>query len=426
MKVLLISANTEQINMPALPVGMACVAAAVYRAGHEVHCLDLMARDDPQPVVQRALKEVEPDVIGVSVRNIDNQVSGTTNFMLAPVKDIIAVCREGSTASVVLGGAGYSIFPEEALTYLEADMGIRGEGEESFVILLDRLSKKMSIDDVPGLYRPHTAVRVPFRYSPYPDTFPIPLPGVHLYIPESLKKDDVWIPIQSRRGCPMDCSYCSTASIEGRIIRKFSCQRVTEMLRIFVSAGFKRYFFVDNIFNLPPTYAENLCDHIIEAELGITWRCIVYPALFSEKLAAKMARAGCEEVSLGCESGVPQILHAMNKKFSLNDIKKTVNILKQHNIRVLCFLLLGSPQETKETVLESLKFMQALSPDSLKITSGLRIYPNTDLHRTAKQAGVINSTTNLLFPHFYLKSGLEDYLKQIIGEWLAVHPNWFT
>ena len=109
MKVLLISANTERINMPTIPVGLMCIARATRQASHEVAFLDLMFEADALQSVRRGISSLEPDVIGISVRNIDDQV-----------KPVIAECRAASGAPIVLGGAGYSLYPDEALEYLGA------------------------------------------------------------------------------------------------------------------------------------------------------------------------------------------------------------------------------------------------------------------------------------------------------------------
>ena len=121
MKVLLISANTETISMPVLPLGMAFVARAAEDAGHEVTQINLMAESESLKTLTERIHSSQPDVIGISVRNIDDQVSLKPRFLLDPVKAIISTCRQNSRARIVLGGAGYSIFPRRALEYLGAD-----------------------------------------------------------------------------------------------------------------------------------------------------------------------------------------------------------------------------------------------------------------------------------------------------------------
>ena len=90
MKVLLISANTEQINMPVLPLGMAQVAAAAQTAGHHVKTVNLMMAGDIGERVRGSVLSFQPEVIGISVRNIDDQVMEDTEFLLDPVKAVVS------------------------------------------------------------------------------------------------------------------------------------------------------------------------------------------------------------------------------------------------------------------------------------------------------------------------------------------------
>ena len=150
--------------------------------------------------------------------------------------------------------------------------------------------------------------------------------------------------------CPMNCSYCSTPSIEGRITRKHSAEYIIEFLRQYVESGIDRFFFVDNTFNIPLSYAKALCDQIIASGLTIGWRCILYPWKIDDELVEKMAKAGCKEVALGFESGSAGILKRLNKRFRPDDVRRISEMLRKQGIHRLGFLLLGGPGETKETV----------------------------------------------------------------------------
>ena len=132
MKVLLISANTEKTSIVPLPLGLACVAAACRRAGHEVLLVNLMFEGDTESAIRDSIAAFRPGVIGISVRNIDDQNMACPRFLLPPVREVVAICRTLCRAPIILGGPGYSIFPDSALRYLGADMGIRGEGETAF------------------------------------------------------------------------------------------------------------------------------------------------------------------------------------------------------------------------------------------------------------------------------------------------------
>lgn len=422
MQALLISANTEKINMPTLPMGLGCVAAAIETAGHSVIFLDLMAVDNWQSQLQKALAQTPPDVVGISIRNIDDQVSEAPRFLLEKAREIVAFCQANTHAPIVLGGAGYSIFPERILQYTGADMGIQGEGEKAMVMLLERFNTSAPLSDVPGLYLKGKGLQAPRTYARQLDRFPLPQPD--LFDPSFADNPEYYLPIQTRRGCPLKCSYCTTPTIEGHLIRKRSPQAVVESLQHWRAAGFAQLFFVDNVFNLPEHYAIALCHQISRASLDIHWRAILYPGNVSEKLVRSMAQAGCQEVALGFESGAQPILDAMHKRFALDDIKQTSKLLADHGIVRMGFLLLGAPGETKETVLKSLAFADALNLDTLQLTIGLRIYPHTKLAQVARYEGVIKPNTDLLKPHFYIAKGLEKWLRMTVRTWMADRPNW--
>ncbi len=422
MRVLLISPNREEMNMRTWPLGLACVAEATRESGHEVRLVDFMAEQNPDSVVKEVIHQFHPDVIGISVRNIDDQNMQDTRFLLDQVKKVAADCKAYSEARIILGGAGYSMFPSSALEYLGADMGIQGEGETAFVDLIQRIERGSDLSEAPGLYLPGEGLQGNRRFAKDLDLWP--LPNEDLLTSSAYEGEDFWLPVQTRRGCPMRCSYCSTPMIEGRSFRRRSPEIVVQWLRAWVEAGIHHLFFVDNTFNLPPSYAKALCSKIIEAQLDITWQCIVYPKNLDQELAALMAEAGCTDVSLGFESGSEQILHAMNKRFKPEDVRFSAQLFADHGIRRMGFLLLGGPGETGESVEESLAFVDSLDLDAGKISVGIRIYPNTDLARTAVEERVIEPDDDLLFPKFYMTTAIEDWIFETVEQWMRMRPSW--
>ncbi|MGA9539020.1 MAG: radical SAM protein [Desulfobacterales bacterium] len=424
MRILLISANTEQINMPVLPLGLAYVAAAADTQGHTVKMLNLMMQTDAQTALHEAIVDFNPEIIGISVRNIDDQKMENPRFLLGTVKEVVAQCRELSNVTIILGGAGFSIFPQATLDFLGADIGIQGEGENSFLTLLERLRDKMDLSEIPGLCLPGRTSRGESVHIKSLRDVKLPLPEVHLLTPSALKGEEVWIPFQTRRGCPLDCSYCSTATIEGRTIRKHDPKKVIEVISRYVEVGLDHFFFVDNTFNLPNSYAKRLCELMILSGLKINWRCILYPWRVDDELVEKMAKAGCKEVSLGFESGSELILAKMNKRYTPVDVRQISQRLNKFGISRMGFLLLGGPGETKETANESLVFADSLGLEAMKITIGIRIYPNTLLGQTAIKEGLIKPDDNLLFPRFYITKGLESWLRKTVKVWMDTRPNW--
>lgn len=425
MKVFLISANTEQLNMPVMPLGLACVKQAVEQAGHIVQALNLMSRTDTQNLLAKALTEFDPEVIGISVRNIDDQSMRQSRLLLPAVKEVVDICRRISSSPIVLGGAGYSIFPGSALDYLGADMGIQGEGENAFVELLARLERKKKVDDIPGLFTAEKQGNLnPSRNRNKLSDYPMPAPESAFTAHPDFKPEMIWLPFQTRRGCPMDCSYCSTAVIEGRRLRKRAPEMAVAALERYSSAGFNQFFITDNTFNLPLSYAKTFCREILRKGLRIKWQAILYPSGVDEELTDLMARSGCVQVSLGFESGSAAILRHMNKRFTPQTVMEISKMLKARGIRRMGFLLLGGPGETRETVSESLSFAEDLHAEMMRFTVGIRIYPHTALERIARSEQVIAPEDDLLFPRFYLEKRLAEWLPEKGAEWAEAHPGW--
>lgn len=421
MRVLLISANTEQFNMPAMPLGLACVAEAVRIAGHDVTMLDLMFQTDVSTTLEDMISKVQPECIGISVRNIDDQQIENTQFLIKKIKQVVSVCRDFSTSPIVLGGAGYSMFPESALAYLDADFGIAGEGEIAFTALLNHLQNDNDPTKIPGLYIKGQGSQEPKILCRNLDQ--LLLPETSILSDSASQSHEPWIPVQTRRGCALKCSYCSTSTIEGPILRKRSPEIVSEWLESWVRAGYANFFFVDNTFNLPPAYAKSICQMILERKLDMSWRCIIYPNKVDRELVELMATAGCKQISLGFESGSVQMLKNLNKQFTLDDVRAVSDMFADRGIEQMGFLLLGGPGETKQSVEESLAFADDLKLDSLRITAGIRIYPNTKLAETSIDQGVISHPANLLHPHFYLSQELEGWLSNRLREWAASRPH---
>lgn len=422
MRVLFISINTELINMATLPLGLACVATATQRAGHQVKLVDLSSKKDSREIIRESIETFHTDIIGISVRNIDNQSMLDPQFLLDQVRGVVTDCRNITEAPIILGGAGYSIYPESTLAYLEADMGIGGEGEVAFPALLDYIQHGEDISEVPGLYLPGKKMKIKNQFIR--DLDALAFPDERLWLSSELVNQDVWIPLQTRRGCPMDCTYCSTARIEGKVRRKHSPEAVVEMINRHVKAGFNKLYFTDNTFNIPSSYAAEICHRLLTLGLEISWVCILYPWHVEESLVRDMAKAGCREVSLGFESGSKRILSNMNKKFTVKEVRRTSELLKKYGIRQMGFLLLGGPDETKSSVEKSLSFADSLPLDALKVTVGIRIYPHTTLAKIADDEERISPNDNLLHPRFYLAKGLEGWLEVTVKEWMSKRPHW--
>jgi radical SAM superfamily enzyme YgiQ (UPF0313 family) len=382
--------------------------------------LNLMFEEDIESAIRVAITGFDPRVIGISVRNIDDQNMACSRFLLPAVRDVVRTCRTLCNAPIVLGGAGYSIFPESALQYLGADMGIRGEGESAFPALLDCLEHGRDVSGLANLYLPGRPAAATTSAARLDD---LPLPEPELWIPDIPASGDLWIPLQGKRGCPMRCSFCATKSIQGTRIRRRSVEAVAGWVEKLAARGFRNFVLVDTTFNTPPSYAKALCRALIERGLDITLWGMLYPKWVDAELVQLMAGAGFREVSLGFESGADEILASFHKRFNVEEVRTVSRMVADAGIRRNGFLLLGAPGESRETVEASLAFAESLNLETLKITAGLRIYPETALAAAALAEGIITPADDLLRPRFYLAPPLVDWLPERIAAYRSLHSS---
>ncbi|MBC7247933.1 MAG: radical SAM protein [Actinobacteria bacterium] len=430
MRVLLVSENRCRENLVPYPLGVACVAAAARQAGHEVACLDLMFSECPVADVMRAIDDFRPDCIGLSVRNIDNQDMFAGEFYLPPVREIVDAVKGATAAPVILGGAGFTIFPEECLEYLDLEMGVVGEGERVFLELLACLEAKAQPDDLPGLaLRRNGTVRT---NPPAPHAWP------GLFPPPERELFDVtrynWIPgscppfvanLQARRGCHMHCIYCTNPGIEGRLVRVRPAREVAdELASLERDHGLRFVIFTDSLFNYPPPYAEELCREIASRGLSIKWWCNLNPLYCERKLLELLREAGCVGMSIGNESGSEDILASLKKGFTREQVIRAVRDAHELGFRTNCFLLLGGPGENERTVRESVELMEELAPTQVTVTVGIRVYPGCEIRELALREGMIEEGQNLLFPAFYLSRETESWLYPYMRELCDAHPGW--
>jgi radical SAM superfamily enzyme YgiQ (UPF0313 family) len=431
MKVLLISENRCRENLVPWPIGAACIASAAESAGHDVRGLDLMFSRDPASEVASAVRDFQPDVVGVSLRNIDNQDMHSNEFFLPEAKKIVEVLAPETEAPVVPGGAGFTIFPLECLEYLNLGLGIVGEGEEAFVSLLDALEAGADPSGIGGLAilragtgRINPAERlVDFQKAPPPDRRAFDVAGYD------------WVPgkgppfvanIQSRRGCPLRCIYCSSPLVEGRVVRCREARDVADELESLEKEhGLSTVIFADSHFNCPVEYAKELCALIIKKRLSIKWSCGLHPLYHDESLFPMLREAGCFAVSIGNESGSDVMLESLRKDFTKSDVRKNVVAAREQGFQVSCFLLLGGPGETRDSVEESIALMDELAPEAVRVTVGIRIFPGCELERIAAEEGVISPGQNLLEPAFYLEKAVAPWLYDRMKEVCASRPGWF-
>jgi radical SAM superfamily enzyme YgiQ (UPF0313 family) len=420
MKVLLISANRERTPYPVFPLGLAYLAGPLVAAGHELAMLDLCFTTDPEAAVAETLAGFPAEAMVISIRNIDNVTFPLSRSYLSGIRDIIDPCR--GRVPVIIGGSGFSLLPVEILTALDADYGVVGEGEEVLPRLLDCIGDGVSPAGLPGVIcRGESGFIAPLLLER------IGAPDRSLFAVERYHREGGMANVQTRRGCPFSCSYCTYPLIEGNRVRLRPIENIIAELRELVEKyGVSYIFFVDDIFNYPPDFAERLCSSIIGERLPLNWSAFINPAFMTSSLMEVMQKAGCNAVEFGTDSGSPVMLKNLGKSFTVDAIRASSRLCRELGVDFAHYLLFGGPGETRETVLESFTLMDEVSPTAVIAMTGIRIYPGTAIHRQALADGVIAPGAPMLEPVFYISPSIRDSLCDIVTLLAEERKNWIA
>ncbi len=391
MKVFLLSVNTEQEPYPVYPLGMAVVAAALSRAGHEVRQFDFLAMGESQTELCRTLQDFQPDAVGLSLRNIDNvdSFAGLEHWSLDRIKAIIDLLRSETMAPVMIGGPGFSIMPEAILDYLGADYGVAGEGEQAVLVLLDRIQ---TCSSGPRIVRGKEPLNSSRMLSPLVDRD----------ILDFYNRESGLPGLQSKRGCPHHCVYCSYPTLEGHKIRARHPEEVVDdMARMFHDHGVDHVFFTDSVFNDCEGHYLKLAHALARRMLPVRWSAFFRPAPITEDELDLLQSSGLQGMEVGSDAGAEATLRALGKGFGCSDILKFNNACVSRNIPVAHYFIIGGPDETQATIKETLDILEELTLCITFIYSGLRILPGTSLLKRALSEGVIDESTSFLKPVYY-------------------------
>lgn len=419
MKLLLLSPNVLTAPYPVYPIGLDYVAGAV--AGrHDVRILDLNQEPGPE-ALERVVASYRPRAIGLSLRNADDTDATKATSFLAGYQDIVERIRKTCAAPVVLGGSGFTIFPEALMDLLDADYGIPGDGER-IGPLLDALERGLPGDDIPGVLtrRKRKPERTGWLPGPFRRDFRGDRPHVRFYL-----RQGGMLNLQTKRGCPFRCAYCTYPHIDGGALRLIDPGEVAKTAVQLQEAGAKYLFVTDSTFNASVDHSAAVAEAMIRAGLAIPWGAFFAPRKVPPGYFRLMARAGLTHVEFGTESLSDRVLRAYGKPFLRDDVYQTHAAACEAGLHVAHYFLLGGPGEDRDTLEQTLARADRLSPAVFFFFCGIRIYPHTALHDLAVREGLIAPHQDLLDPVFYRSPGLDaKTVAGILGKRAAGKPHW--
>ncbi|MBI5593048.1 MAG: radical SAM protein [Deltaproteobacteria bacterium] len=333
--------------------------------------------------VRSAIAAYGPSVVGISAKSA-NFASAVRIARVA--KDIFA------ETMVVVGGPYPTTVRDRVLDCADIDMAVAGEGEQTLVELLKALERGIEPDTVPGLiFRKGNQPVSTLARMFIPDLDSLPFPHCHA---REVLQDYAAYPLSAfssifaTRGCPFNCLFCGSKNIWGRKTRFRSPDHVGQEIIQLREMGIDRVHFEDDTFGVTQQYLRAICDTIKRVCPGIQWSCELHVRLASDENISHMKEAGCAMIQLGFESGNDEILKAIRKGFTVSDALKACRTIRDHGIRLQTFFMGGFPQETEDSLIDTLKVIEALACDKV-IYSIFTPYPGTEAFDLCRKMGLI-------------------------------------
>ncbi len=425
MRVLLISANQETEPYPVYPIGLASIASSAKKSGHNIQCIDMCFDEDN---LSEVLDKFCPEVIGISIRNVDNLTWPRSVSFLPALEELVKTCLEYVDKNkIVVGGSGYSLFPDSLLKKLGLTYGIQGEGEIAFCKFLECCENKSDMNSVPSLVQ-RKGDNFFFNNITRTDHLDnLPLPSRKDFHSKRYMTTGGMGNIQTKRGCGLKCIYCTYSLLDGSRIRVRSPELIVDEIESFLNNGMDYIYFVDDIFTFPRQHAYEICSKIIERRLKPSWTAFVNPSHVDEELLVLMKRAGCTGIEYGTEAGCNTMLRNMGKNFNTNAVKKAAELSKKAGLKSCHYLLFGGPGENRDTIKKSCEFIASLDSTAVIAMTGIRIYPQTRLYSIAIEEGFIAEDNDLLEPTFYFPETLEpEWMMNYIEKFSKTTPGWIV
>ncbi len=399
-RILLISANQFTDPYAVYPIGLSYISSYLQNRlpEYDIRIFDLILKSIDELIDY--LEEFAPDYIGVSLRNIDDVNIYNKESFINNYKTIIETLRKNTKSKIIIGGSGFSIFPETLFSYLKPDFGIFGEGEESFYKLIHSLDNKLDYRNIEGLvYSDNNNIVLTNRTNYFRD--------LEFRYDESLI-DYYWkcsgmLNIQSKRGCPYECIYCTYPLIEGSKVRLLNTDRIIEALSdIYFNKGIDYIFFTDSVFNISNDFNFELAEKLIKNKIGIKWGAYFSLHKLNKELLILLKKAGLTHIEFGTDSICDDTLKSYGKPFTVSDIINVSDLCNSLDIDFAHFLILGGYGETEETLINTFENSKRIKRTVFFPFIGMRIYPGTKLYEIALSENVVSKDDNLLEPKYYI------------------------
>ncbi|MEL7567235.1 MAG: B12 lower ligand biosynthesis radical SAM protein BzaD [Dehalobacterium sp.] len=422
------------------PIGIVTLATYLKQAGHEVEVLDMNLAVDQFGALKEKILDFLPQLVGLSLRNIDPLANKTSSLIPPFVVTARMVKALLPESWIVAGGTGFSLFPERIMAEVrEIDYGIVGEGERSFPMLLENLVNPRPL---PGL-----CLRLGdgLKINPPTGDFEMAnyiVPCREVLSPELYKSINNYVPtlgIETKRGCPLNCAYCVYPKLQGRKLRSRPAEAVVDELEsLHKEYGVRDFHFNDPVVNILPGHLETICREILRRKLQVTWTGFFRENLLDGENVRLYEASGCSCFSFSPDGLSQESLDVLGKNLTEADILRAGKLTSQTNVCTMYHFMVNVPGENAKTIAKGLELVDRLYEMhevnrnlGTVVLNNIRILPGTPIEVLARKQGVIKADTDLLYPTYYnpspyetLRYRLETYhLQRNVFMWQKVRSS---
>lgn len=412
-KILLIQAiSMEGLDIERVyPIGIVTLASIIHRSGgYEVSLFDMNMSPDPYGELTRRIREAAPDILGISLRNLDPLGNRTTSLMVPFAITLDFIRRAAPDTPLLAGGTGFSLFPERIMAdYPQITCGIAGEAENNILPLLENLEDPPVL---PGIICRRDGG---LRFTPPAGDFDMggyTMPDRDLLDPRPYLAVNRYVEsvgVETKRGCCFHCGYCSYPLLQGHCMRCRDPRDVVDEIEFLQRTyGVTRIHLTDSIVNFPVNHLDAICEEILRRGITIGWSGFFREDLFTPENAALYAKSGCECFSLSPDGLCQQHLDFLDKNLKIEQILDTARILSDVGLTTVYHFLVNLPGESEATVRESKALIDTIydihrhsKSIGTLVLNLIRIMPRTKIERFSLADGVITPDTDLLYPVYH-------------------------
>jgi radical SAM superfamily enzyme YgiQ (UPF0313 family) len=364
------------------PLGLLYLAGYLEEfTAHHVEVIDAQVDELSYQVLEMEVARRSPDVVGLTAM---------TFTLIDVIETARLVKRINPATPVVLGGPHVHLYPKETLDIPEVDYLVLGEGEVAFAELLERLADPVGLAQVRGIAfkdQGETVITGPRDLTTTLDA--LPFPARHLtpyrhYSSVIARRSPITTMFTSR-GCPYQCIFCDRPHL-GKRFRARSAMNVVDEMEACVNLGIREFLLYDDTFTIQRQRVLDVCDEIVRRKLDIGWDIRARVNTVDGEMLQKLRQANCERIHYGVEAGTDRVLRILQKDITLEQAREAFRLTKKAGISTLAYFMIGAPTETREEILETIRFAESLGPDFVHITI-LTPFPGTKLYLMGLEQG---------------------------------------